>query len=448
MTASLRSSHWGERIARILFEAVQAVEPGQAIGKFCQREGSTFLVADQPYDLNHHPHVFLAGAGKAGAPMAVKVGNILGPYLTNGIVVVKEGYLNISSLEKVKIYQAGHPIPDERGVQATHLIQGMLRECRQDDLVIYAISGGGSALLTSPVADVSLESLQELTNLLLSRGATINEINTLRKHLDEVKGGKLARIAGRATQLGFILSDVVGDPLDVIASGPTAPDPTTYSQAYEVLERYGLQDSVANEILKHIQAGMKGEIPDNPKEDDPLFTCVRNRIIGSNRQAAEAALEQARKEGFQTLILTNFLQGEARQAGQFLGSIARQVAVYGSPISRPACILAGGETTVTVTGNGSGGRNQEMALGAVHALAGLKDIALVTLATDGGDGPTDAAGAVVTGDTLERAHKNGMEPQANLKNNDAYHFFNRLGDLLKPGPTLTNVNDLTFLFAF
>lgn len=448
MTATLRSSPWGERVAVVLYEAVCAVDPGKAIGKFIQREGHTLNVGGQSYDLSCYRHIWFLGAGKAAAPMSAKVSEILGPYLTKGIAVVKEGYANISSPENVEIYQGGHPIPDERNVQATRLITGLLRECKQDDLVIYAISGGGSALLTLPVADVTLNNLQELTNVLLTNGATINEINTLRKHLDEVKGGKLARIARPATQIGFILSDVVGDPLDVIASGPTVPDPTTFSQAYEVLERFRLRDVVPEEILAYIQAGINGVIPDNPKEGDPVFNHVCNFIVGSNRQAAESAIDQARKDGFNTLLLTNFLQGEARHAGQFMGSIARQVAAYGSPISRPACILAGGETTVTVTGNGLGGRNQELALGAVNELAGLQDMTLITLATDGGDGPTDGAGAVVTGSTLARALENGMDPKAYLYNNDAYHFFDRLGDVLKPGPTMTNVNDLTFLFAF
>ena len=246
----------------------------------------------------------------------------------------------------------------------------------------------------------------------------------------------------------MILSDVVGDPLDVIASGPTVPDPTTYNDSLKILERYGIVERVPGAVARHLKRGKDGELPETPKLGDPIFEKVHNFVIGSNLQAAEAALKQAESEGFNVLLLSTYLQGEARGAGRTLAAIARQIAADERPLPRPACLVVGGETTVTLQGRGKGGRNQELALGAVAELAGLSQLALVTMATDGGDGPTDAAGAVVTGETLDRACQAGLDPAEYLARNDSYHFFEPLGDLLKPGPTQTNVNDLAFLFAF
>jgi hydroxypyruvate reductase len=310
------------------------------------------------------------------------------------------------------------------------------------------ISGGGSALLPSPVAGVTLPALQELTSTLLACGATINEINCLRKHLEQLKGGQMARMASPSPTAALILSDVVGDPLDVIASGPAVPDPSTFAEAIAILERYGILNQVPKPIVQHLQRGVAGEIPETPKPGDTLFHHVSTTIVGSNRQAAMAGLEQANAEGFKAGILTTYLQGEASQVGRFLAAVGKQAALTGQPISRPACLIAGGETTVTLRGRGKGGRNQEIALAAVEDLSGLDQVALVTLATDGGDGPTDAAGAVVTGKTASRARALDMQPSIYLEQNNAYPFFETLGDLLKPGPTRTNVNDLAYIFTF
>jgi hydroxypyruvate reductase len=270
----------------------------------------------------------------------------------------------------------------------------------------------------------------------------------LRKHLDQIKGGQLARIAAPAKVISLILSDVVGDPLDIIASGPSVPDPSTYRDALDILDQYRILDQVSSSIRSHLILGQDGKIEDTPKPGEEFFTNVHNTIVGSNRTAAQAAVAQAEIEGFNTLCLTNYLQGEASQAGKFLGSVLRQMALQDQPIPRPACIVVGGETTVTIKGHGMGGRNQELALGSVLELHGLTDVALITLATDGGDGPSDAAGAVVTGNTFLRAKSLNLDPQDFISNNDSYNFFLPLGDLLKIGPTRTNVNDLTFLFAF
>lgn len=452
MAKSLLSMPWGDKIANILAAALNAVDPAAAIAQHLHRSDDRLTVQGRHYDLADYRRVFVVGAGKAGAPMAYAVSKILGDRLTQGVIVVKDGYAqsreDLHPAPGLDILEAGHPIPDERGVRAARRIIALLETTRADDLVICLISGGASALLVSPAEGITLNDLQQLTSALLASGANINEINTMRKHLDRVKGGKLARLAAPAHLVSLILSDVIGDPLDVIGSGPTAPDSSTFEDAYQVLERYGLLDRVPPAVLAVLQRGRQGDILENPAPHDPLFAKVHNAIIGSNILAANAALAQADKEGLNPMLLTTYLQGEARQVGLVLAGILRQISDSDLPVPRPACLVAGGETTVTLNGDGLGGRNQELALGAVQELAGLPAIALVALATDGGDGPTDAAGAVVTGETQARARQLGLDPNAYLARNDSYHFFDPLGDLLKPGPTQTNVNDLTFLFAF
>lgn len=398
--------------------------------------------------------------------MASAAAEILGDCLQAGVVLVKEGYAGFHpsqggnrTSQPVELLEAGHPLPDERGVRGSARILKILKAAEPQDLVLGLFSGGGSAIMVSPAPGLGLADLQALTNTLLECGATVNEINTLRKHLEQLKGGQAARLAHPAPLAALILSDVVGDPLDVIASGPTVPDPSTYADAYQILKKYQILDGVPHAIRERLERGQLGELPETPKPGDPAFETVQNLIIGSNRLATEAALVQARREGFTPLLLTTFLQGEARQVGKVLASFARQIALDGNPLPRPACLVAGGETTVTLLNSGimdsgrAGGRNQELALGAVSDLGGLPDIALVAMASDGGDGiappgQVAAAGAAITGDTLERARLAGLDPNSFLARNDAYHFFEPLGDLLLPGPTLTNVNDLALLFAF
>lgn len=450
MTASLASAPWGEKAARIMAAALEAVDPEESVRRRLRRDGDRLFVEGRAYDLSRFRKVWVVGAGKAGAPMAKAVEGILGSRLSGGLVIVKHGHALQAreSSGRIRILEAGHPVPDLHGVQATRRLVDLIGGCRHDDLALCLISGGGSALLTYPVPEVTLAQLQQLTTDLLASGADIREINTLRKHLDLVKGGGLARLAAPAQTVTLVLSDVIGDPLDVIASGPTAPDPTTFGDALAVLEKYGLAGRTVPAILERLESGRRGETPETPKPGDPLFERVQVAVVGSNSQAARAALEQAGAEGMQALLLSTTMQGEARQAGRLLAALAQQLAFDEARIKRPACLVCGGETTVTLAGNGMGGRNQELALGAVEGLAGLKDVALAALATDGGDGPSDAAGAVATGETLQRASLLGLNPSEYLANNDSYHFFQPLGDLLKPGPTLTNVNDLAFLFAF
>lgn len=447
-TNSLRASPRGADITQIMAAALAAVEPAAAVRRVLRREGDALYAGSRVFDLRTIERVLVIGAGKAGAPMARAVADVLGPSLSEGLVVVKDGHLDGPSPPRITIVEAGHPVPDERGVAAGRRIAALLQGLTPRDLVIALISGGGSALLTLPAPGVTLADLQALTADLLAVGASIGEINTLRKHLDQLKGGGLARMAYPAPLVAIVLSDVVGSPLDVIASGPTVADPTTFADAWAVLERYDLTERVPPPIAAYLRAGIDGAVPETLKPGDPLFATVSTMLAGGNRQAAEAACAAARTAGFHSLLLTTFLEGEAREAGRFLAAVLREIAANGQPLPRPACIVVGGETTVTLRGDGRGGRNQELALAAAIALAEVPDVALVALATDGGDGPTDAAGAVATGLTVPRARTLGLDPLAYLARNDAYPFFDALGDLLRPGPTVTNVNDLTLLFAW
>ncbi len=468
-THTLKNQPRGEAVKRILAAAIGAVDPRNAVKRYLVKTAESIRVGQKTYPLAEIERVLVAGFGKASIPMAQACAEILGERLSAGIVISKsEGKskkLEVGSEQSVaglpssvKILSASHPVPDERGAAAAQEIIELLESTNPKDLVIFLISGGGSALLTSPAAGISLDDLQHLTKALLGCGAPINEINTLRKHLSRVKGGQLARLAAPAQVATLILSDVIGDPLDVIASGPTVPDPSTFADCWQILEKYQLREAIPTPIRDHLQAGLRGVLPETPKAGDSIFDGVHNLIVGNNLQAAQAAIEQAQTEGLNTLLLTTALQGEASIIGQTLAAIAKQIAATGDPIPRPACIVAGGETTVTLSHphpdplpkgeGGKGGRNQELALGAVETLAGLADVILITLATDGDDGPTDAAGAVVTGETLGRAARLGLNPGQFLSRHDAYHFFDDLGDLLKPGMTGTNVCDLTFIFGF
>lgn len=445
------------KIERIMTAALRAVDPGEAVRRNMQRRGDHLLAAGREYDLARFRRARIVGIGKASAPMTNAAASILAPYLSDGVIVTKQGYLgDLDGLERIKCLEAGHPFPDQRSIQSAGRIASLLAEGQADDLVVVLISGGGSALVVSPAPGISLADFQTLTGALLASGADIQEINSVRKHLDVIKGGGLARLAAPATLITLILSDVIGDALDVIASGPTVPDSSRFRDAYQVLQRYTLLDQVPAAVVERLRNGIDGQIAETPKPDDPAFDRVYNIVVGSNILAAQAALAQAQVEGFQAMLLTTFLQGEALHAGRFLGAILRQVATTGQPLARPTCLIAGGETTVTLSSGAgthidpgaTGGRNQEMALAAMREIAGIPHVALVTLATDGGDGPTDAAGAIVTGESLERARLLGLNPEEYLARHDSYHLFSAMGDLLKPGPTQTNVNDLAFVFAF
>jgi glycerate 2-kinase len=446
-----------DQAARLVQAALCAVDPAQAVQRAIQRQGNDLHVVvgsgddgqdGVHYHLDQYERVFVVGGGKAGAPMAQALAEILGDRLTGGWVNVKQGHLVQETLPPaLTIHEARHPIPDEAGRHGAAQILRMVEEAMAQDLVFCLISGGGSALLPLPVKGITLADLQALTDALLRCGATINEINAVRKHCSQIKGGQLARAAFPATTVALILSDVVGNPLDVIASGPAVPDPSTYAEAWAVLTHYGIQDRIPPRIADHLRAGLDGKVPETPKPGDPIFERVRNAVIGNNAIAACAAKVAAEQMGYHALLLSTYVEGEAREVAKVAAAIAKSLAVEGWPLPRPACVIAGGETTVTLRGDGKGGRNQELALAAALALDGWPGVTVVALATDGTDGPTDAAGAIVDGETIARARALGLSAADYLARNDSYAFFDRLGDLIRTGPTNTNVNDLTFILV-
>jgi hydroxypyruvate reductase len=435
-----------DKALAILYAALAAVNPVEAVKRFVSLEDSSLRVGRRSYDLRRCQRIIVVGAGKASAAMAQGLEEVLGDRIATGLVNVKYGHSAPTRI--VAVQEAGHPIPDENGLLGAQRIRQMVDGAGGDDLVICLLSGGGSALLALPAPEVTLEDKQGLTELLLRCGATINEINTVRKHLSCLKGGNLARLACPAQVVSLVLSDVVGSPLDVIASGPTVPDPSTFGDAWQVLERYGLTSTAPASVVKRLSRGRQGLIPDTPKPGDLAFARVQNLIIGSSETAAAAAEKKAQELGFNTLLLSTYVEGEAREVARVLAGLAKEVYFHHRPLARPACLIASGETTVTVKGDGLGGRNQELALAAAIALEGLVDVTVLSAATDGSDGPTDAAGAIVDGSTVERARARGLNPADHLARNDSYRFFQALEEQLVTGPTRTNVNDLYLALIF
>jgi hydroxypyruvate reductase len=429
----------------LVHAALAAVEPGAAVRSHLRLDGTVLSVDNSAYDLANYRNVYVVGAGKASAPMAQAVESVLGDRITDGVVSVKYGYT--APTQRIQIEQAGHPIPDDRAVKATEKMMQLLRQAGPDDLVICLISGGGSALMAAPSDGIALADERKLTNALLRSGATINEINTVRKHMSQIKGGGLIRLASPAPVISLILSDVLGNPLDVIASGPTVPDTTTFVDAWSVLERYGLIDELPTSLARHFHDGLAGRVSETPKPGDAIFDGTVNLVVASNAHAVQAALEAAKREGLHALLLSTLVEGEAREVARVFAAIAKELQQSDHPIPRPAAIIAGGETTVTVRGQGRGGRNQEFALSAAIHLDGVDGVTIMAFATDGSDGPTDAAGAIVDGTTVARARALGLEPRSALADNDSYTFFQRLGDLIVTGPTNTNVDDLYVVIA-
>lgn len=445
--ASRNSLDLRETAHAIFQAALAAADPRRAIHRACRREGNRLIVQDRVYDLAATRRIFVIGFGKASAAMAQAVEEIVGDRLERGWVNVKYGHLVPLSSGKIVLHEAGHPLPDANSQAGASKILELLDNAGEDDLVICLISGGGSALLELPVEGVSLDDVRAMTEALLRSGATINEINSLRKHLSQVKGGQLARRT-RARIISLILSDVIGSPLDTIASGPTVPDSTTFADALNVIAARGIRAQVPASILAHLERGRRGEIADTPKPSDvPLFARVQNVVVADNALACQAALEAAQARGLNAVLLTTYLQGEAREVARVLTAITREVVASNRPAAAPACLLAGGETTVTVRGKGKGGRSQELALAAAIEIGGMPPERVVVLCagTDGTDGPTDAAGALVDGSTVARAAALGLDARQFLDNNDAYHLFEPLHDLVLTGPTNTNVNDLVLM---
>lgn len=373
--------------------------------------------------------------------MAEAAERAVGRRLTAGFLNVKDA--SGARLRRIKLQECGHPVPDQRGVEGAQQIAHLAEIAGRDDLVICLISGGASALMPFPPTPLTLEEKQAATRLLLASGADIHEINTIRKHVSAIKGGQLARRAAPARVEALLLSDVIGDDPDVIGSGPAAPDASTFSDALNVLDKYGIRARVPRSVRNRLESGERGELPETPKPADPMFKRVRNTVIGSNRIALAAAARRARELGLRTLLLSCEVQGETREIGRMHAAIAREIVRTGRPVRPPACIITGGETTVTLKGDGLGGRNQELVLSAALDIAGLSNIVIFSAGTDGIDGPTDAAGALADGDTLHRK----PDARAYLDRNDSYHYFEALGDLVTTGPTRTNVMDVRLVLV-
>lgn len=435
-----------QRILPILEAALAAVDPFGAVVNVLQRHGDTLTVGDRHYDLARFRRIFVIGAGKAGAPMTQAVEQVLGDHISHGQVVVKTGHGGAT--QRVTIAEASHPMPDAAGVAAGQQILALAQEASPDDLVIALLSGGGSALLVAPAEGLTLGDKQGMTNALLTCGATINEINCLRKHCSAVKGGQLARAVAPATLITLVLSDVVGSPLDVIASGPTVPDQSTWADAWAVVEKYDLTEKLPAAIVQRLRAGLAGEIADTPKATDPAFAATQNLVVADNLVAAKAALTTAQAAGYNPLLLTTYAEGEASQVAKVAVALAKEVKATGYPVAAPACLVLGGETTVTLGANpGRGGRNQELALAAAMGLQNSPGVTIVSLATDGSDGPTDSAGGIADSGTVARGLAAGLSAADHLRRHDAYPFLLATHDLLRTGPTQTNVNDLIFIFV-
>ena len=434
-------------VNRIFMEALRGVDPSLIVKDHAEKIYSDFSGTD-------FRRFLVIGFGKASYQMAGAVEDVFDAgMITGGIVITKYGHAErqgaggrgqgTGDLKKIKVYEAGHPIPDESGIRATGEIIKLLRDTDERTLVLCLVSGGGSALFVSPYKGIALAEKQLITDLLLRAGADITELNSVRKHLSKVKGGRLAEIASPAKIISLMISDVIGDKLDVIASGPTAPDTSTFNDAADVINKFNLREKAPKSVLDIIDRGREGLIPETPKANSPVFENVTNIIIGSNRKALEAAKNKALSLGFEAEIISSGIEGEAREVGKLLAKKAK-----GAKAQRrrgTKCFISGGETTVIVRGAGKGGRNTELALGFAMEVEGIGGVTLLSAGTDGTDGPTDAAGAIVDGETILKAKKLGLDPKEYLDNNDSYNFFNKINSLLITGPTGTNVMDVQII---
>jgi hydroxypyruvate reductase len=410
--------------------AIAVADPAAAVERRLER-----------LDTSMYSNIYVVGAGKAGASMAAAAERVLGKRIAGGLINVKYGHA--AKLRHIQLNECGHPVPDERGVAGAERIAQIAQGAARGDLVLCLISGGASALMPLPAPPLSLEEKQEVTRVLLACGADIHEFNAVRKHMSRIKGGQLARLAWPATVEALLLSDVIGDDPSVIGSGPAAADVSTFADVARIVEKYRIGKRLPTPVKRRLELGQAGEIAETPKPRDPIFRRVRNTVIGSNRLALAEAARRARQLGFRTLVLSSEIHGETREIARMHGAIAREIVRSGQPVRPPACIISGGETTVTLRGNGLGGRNQEFVLAAALEISGLPGTVVLSAGTDGTDGPTDAAGAIADGSTLAR----NPQGAAYLNANDSYHYFEALGDLVKTGPTLTNVMDVRLVLV-
>ena len=424
-------------------DALLAADPEEAVHRHFRLRDGVLRVGDVDYFLAQFQRIFLIGAGKASVRMAAAVERILGRRIEAGLVITRRG--QGGRLRDVLVREAGHPLPDQDGVRAAEEMIELVEPLSDHDLVVCVLSGGGSALLTAPVDGVGVTDLQRLTKRMLGSGMTIHEINTVRKHLSRVNGGRLAERIHPATCITLILSDVVGDNLEVVASGPTAPDPTTFAAAVAALPRRGLWDQAPESVRATLSAGAAGQLPESPKPGADIFKRMHHQIVGSNRLSLIACEQKAHRMGMNTMLLSSSVAGESREIAHFYAALAREVRASHQPIKPPCCLIAGGETTVTLRGGGTGGRCQELALAVALELAELPGTVFLAAGTDGVDGMTDAAGAFADSDTMERARSKGLDPARYLLENDSNGFFRAMGDLVTTGPTGTNVMDIHLL---
>ena len=424
----------------IFLFGLSSADPAIAIRRHVNIKETILTVGETSFDLAEFEDIQVIGAGKAGAAMAGELENILGPRISRGSIIVK--YDHIASLKIIELIEAGHPIPDENGRKGAEKLFELAENAHEKTLIFCLISGGGSALSPLPCDGISLAEKQETTRILLSCGARIHEINTIRKHLSLIKGGGLARAAYPATIISLILSDVVGDDLDIIASGLTVPDTGTFADCKNIIESYNIAVKLPKNVLNHIKKGCAGEIAETPKPDEPCFQRVKNLVIGNNFNTLVKARAKAQSLGYNTIILSSLIEGETREIAKMHSAIAREILATGNPLELPACILSGGETIVTMDNHGLGGRNQEFVLASAIEIAGEKNVVVLSVGTDGTDGPTDAAGAIADSDTLTKARDLGISAKKFLTAHDSYNFFTKLEDLIITGPTHTNVMDL------
>ena len=428
----------------IFYAGLHAVKPDVCMQDHVHLTKNVLKIGNGNYDLGKYRNIFVTGFGKASGSMARALEYMLMKRIKTGIVNVPYGYT--APCKIIRINEAGHPIPDNAGIQGTREIVQLLKETQEDDLVICLISGGGSALFELPCEEITLKELQNVTGLLLKSGARIDEINAIRKHISQVKGGRLVNIS-KSEIVSLILSDVAHDQVETIASGPTAPDSSTFSDCKRILIKYGLLQKIPVSIIDRIQKGVDGKAEETPKATDKRFDRVSNIIIGNNRMALNHCHKKAAALGYHTCTLSSLIKGEAREVAKVFGAIAREIHQSGNPAKTPACIIAGGETTVTVKGDGIGGRNQEFTLAAAREIDGLENTVILSAGTDGRDGNTDAAGAIADGSTITRAKYVNMDTETYLNNNDTHTFFKNLHDLINTGPTKTNVMDIMILLV-
>jgi glycerate-2-kinase len=421
--------------------ALLAADPKRTVRQHVRLKGNTLQIMNEQYQLDFD-HVYVIGAGKASGYMAEALNEVLRDRITDGLVIIPDNFKVKLRTGSIGLWRGAHPIPSDKGVKGTKKMLELVKNATSKDLVICMISGGGSALMPLPYEGITILQKQKITNDLLRSGATIEEINAVRKHISAVKGGRLAEAISKPTLISLIISDVVGDRLDTIASGPTVPDSTTFTYAAQVLKKYNLWSKLDRNVKRVIGYGLSGKIPETPKPGSKVFRNVRNFIIGNNKLACMAALDYLESKGVNTSVLTTFMQGEAREVGVIASAIALQLNSSSEPLAKPAAIIMGGETTVTVKGNGVGGRNQELVLSASQRISGLNNTAIASIGTDGIDGNSNVAGAIADSATIIRAQRKKMLPMKYLVNNDSHTFFKKLNDVIKTGSTGMNVNDI------